>query len=321
MTSPTITVSCLLPVYNGQAYLAESIQSILDQSLDDFELIIVNDGSTDGSDKIIDDYQKRDKRIRVLSQENAGIVAALNAGLAIARGTFTARMDADDISLPDRFAVQVSYLKEHPDVVLVGGKPITIDANGQTQPASKADFKSPRQQHEQTDLTVFPPIIKTALHPLVMLRTDALKKAGGYSSAYPHAEDYDMYIRISRYGLIHDINVPVLKYRLHGANISMTRTEEQERSAVSSEIIEVNKYLLENKLRQLRLSPATKEGYILLRVFRRNQALKRFDLRQSLQAIVHILKGSFSSSPAITGRLILMWGYNNLRFLRHLLER
>src|SRR3954469_1098404 len=112
-------VSVIMPVYNARAYVAEAIDSVLAQTFGDFELILVDDGSTDGSLDILRGYEKRDPRVRVISRPNTGIVGALNDGLKLARGEFIARIDADDASLPNRFEKEIAFLRAHPDVVIV----------------------------------------------------------------------------------------------------------------------------------------------------------------------------------------------------------
>ena len=105
-------ISVLLPAYNAQAYLRESIESILAQTFSDFELIIINDGSTDQSLEIMTSF--KDSRIRIINQENAGLPISLNRGIRLARGIYLARQDADDISLPNRFSAKVQFLDRHP---------------------------------------------------------------------------------------------------------------------------------------------------------------------------------------------------------------
>src|SRR4051812_38318159 len=110
-------VSVLMPVYNAGRYLAEAVDSVLTQSFRDFEFVIVDDGSTDGSAAMLDDYARQDSRVKLVRRPNTGIVGALNDGLRECRGEFVARMDADDVSLPERFEKQVAYLREHHEVV------------------------------------------------------------------------------------------------------------------------------------------------------------------------------------------------------------
>ena len=123
-------VSVLMPVYNAQRYVAEAVQSILTQTMGDFEFIIIDDGSTDDSTRILRDWAQRDSRIRLVSRPNTGLCVALNEGLAMANGRYIARMDADDISLPQRFALQLEYLKTHEKLVCIGGSFLLIDAAG-----------------------------------------------------------------------------------------------------------------------------------------------------------------------------------------------
>src|SRR4051812_26679567 len=121
------TVSVLMAVYNGEQYLREAVNSILSQTFKDFEFIIIDDGSTDRSPELLASYARADSRVKLISRPNKGLTKSLNEGLHAARGEFVARMDGDDISLPERFERQVSYLREHPEVVLVGSRVEFID--------------------------------------------------------------------------------------------------------------------------------------------------------------------------------------------------
>src|SRR5262245_40553428 len=124
-------VSVVMPVFNGERYLVEAANSIFRQTHPDFEFIIVDDGSTDGTADLLADLRRQDDRVKVITQpHNLGVAAALNAGCQAARGIFVARMDADDVSLPDRFMEQTSFLNRRPDIALVGGAVQLIDQNG-----------------------------------------------------------------------------------------------------------------------------------------------------------------------------------------------
>src|ERR1035437_8612478 len=127
-TIPTLSVC--MPVYNAQAYVRQATESILNQSFADFEFIIIHDGSTDDSRKILEELARRDSRIRLVSRPNTGYTKALNEALGLARAPYLARMDADDISMPDSFEKQLAYLQAHPDCVLVGSRILTIDPFG-----------------------------------------------------------------------------------------------------------------------------------------------------------------------------------------------
>ena len=130
MAGEVTRVSVLLPLYNGEAYIREAVESVLAQTRRDFELLILDDGSRDGSLAIVQEIARRDPRVRLISRENRGLTETLNELLAAARGEFVARMDADDVCLPDRFERQVAFLDAHPEVVCVGGDPVMIDERG-----------------------------------------------------------------------------------------------------------------------------------------------------------------------------------------------
>src|SRR5262249_44460136 len=129
MSQPSVSV--MMPVYNAERYVGKAIESVLNQTLSDFELVIVNDGSTDGSLEILQEYAARDPRIRLTSRPNVGLVGSRNELLDAARSNLVACMDADDISRSDRLERQVEYLRAHPDCVLVGSRVIIIDPDGQ----------------------------------------------------------------------------------------------------------------------------------------------------------------------------------------------
>ncbi len=141
-------ISVILPVYNGEAYLALAVDSILVQTFRDFELIAVHGGSTDRSPEILRDFADRDMRVRVVRQDGKGLVGALNQGIALARGELLARMDADDIAHPDRFATQVAFLRGNPDIAVVGSAMTLIDEAGRC-----ATSTIPRSRRRSRDVS------------------------------------------------------------------------------------------------------------------------------------------------------------------------
>jgi hypothetical protein len=184
-------ISVVLPVYNGKTFLAEAIGSILEQSFRDFELIAIDDGSTDGSANILDAV--RDPRVRVVHQPNAGLAASLNRGISLARGEYIARQDHDDLSLPMRFARQVQFLEQNSDCALVG-----------TRAEIRSDDGSARRFHDHPaddaalgfELLFDNPFV----HSSVMLRKRAVESLGGYSTdpARQPPEDYELWSRLAR---------------------------------------------------------------------------------------------------------------------------
>jgi glycosyltransferase involved in cell wall biosynthesis len=211
----TPAVSVLMPVYNAQRYLTAAVGSVLGQTFADFELIVVDDGSTDRSAAILARYAKDDPRVRIISRPNAGLVASLNEALAIARGPLVARMDADDICLPERFDRQVRYLGEHPECVLVGSAVVTMDQHGHLI-GRMADIAFGHDNIDHALLHRGWPMV----HPSAMIRTDALRKVGAYRSETWPFEDHDLFLRLAEQGRVENLPEVLLHYRKHAASIS-----------------------------------------------------------------------------------------------------
>ncbi|MCP9861487.1 glycosyltransferase [Cyanobium sp. Cruz-8H5] len=215
------TISVLLPVYNAERYLREAIESVLAQTFTDFELIAVDDGSTDGSLAILREFERRDGRVRVISRPNTGIVGALNDGLAVCRGEFVARMDGDDVCLPERFERQVAYLRKHPEVVNVGTAVRFIDPVGRPllEPAVLTE-------HESIDAALLSGATHAMVHPSLMYRSEVAKRLGGYDVTLTIAEDIDFYLRCGEVGLLANVAEVLLHYRLHSGSVSVAKAEE-----------------------------------------------------------------------------------------------
>jgi len=209
---PPITV--VMPVYNCERYVAEAVESILAQTFRDFEVLIIDDGSTDGSRVILERYAERDRRIRLVSRPNTGIVGALNEGLAMARGELIARMDADDIALPERFERQVAYLREHPEVVCLGSVVQNIDEAGRF--LFEEHHAMDHEEIEEIALRGYCPLA----HPSMMMRREAVLAINGYDPELALAEDTDLVLRLGERGKL--VNLPQIlqKYRWHDQSIS-----------------------------------------------------------------------------------------------------
>lgn len=231
-TKPAVSV--LMPVFNGEKYLSEAIESILNQTFGDFELIIIDDGSTDGTAEILHEYAQHDDRIRIHHQDNHGIVFALNKGLELARGRFIARMDADDISLTGRFASQVKYLDSHPEISVLGGDARIIGQHGEIINNIHLSFAF-------EPLFIFWILLfeNCITHSTVMMRTDAIKRLGGYDEKYLFAEDYYLWSRLPKENLICNLPEVVLFHRVHTGNVSQKNIEVQlvNSSLISQEYI------------------------------------------------------------------------------------
>jgi glycosyltransferase involved in cell wall biosynthesis len=218
---PAPLISVLLPVYNGERYLATALQSILNQTYQDFELIAVNDGSTDRSQQILDEFASRDPRVRPITLPHVGLVRAFNAGLEVARGELIARMDGDDEALPERFDIQVRYMREHPEVVMVGSQVMQIDEDNDPL----APLPGLEIEHEKIDQSLLElgwPIV----HPSVMIRAGALRAVGGYPDFFPH-EDHDLFLRLAECGRLANVPQTLLRYRRHAGCVTakLSRSE------------------------------------------------------------------------------------------------
>lgn len=209
-------VSVLLPVYNGETYLAEAIESILNQEFRDFELLVLDDGSTDQSMDIVRSFT--DGRIRLIrSNRNNGLVATLNLGIELSQGAFIARMDADDVSLPHRLGLQHDYLNRHPDIAMCGG---AVKVMG-----TEEMWIQPQDPEEVKCSLLFRCCIA---HPTVMIRRESLTTTGMfYDPRFKHAEDYELWVRLSRRTLITNLRIPLIRYRLHNNQVSRVHSTAQ----------------------------------------------------------------------------------------------
>jgi glycosyltransferase involved in cell wall biosynthesis len=205
--APRLTV--LLPVYDAEAFVAEAVESILAQSFRDFELLAIDDGSRDGSAALLDAFARRDPRVRVVRRPHAGLVATLNAGLALARGELIARMDADDVALPRRFERQVERLDRDPGLVCIGGAFEVIDSKGR-----RIDVVH-RPCHSEPILEALLAGVSAVCHATAMYRRRAVIAVGCYDDSARLAEDYDLWLRLAEAGRLENLPEPVLRVRHH----------------------------------------------------------------------------------------------------------
>ena len=211
-------VSVLLPVYNGEKFLAQAIESILNQTLPDFELICINDGSTDKSLSILQKYAKKDKRIVILDNpKNMGMSASINHALPLTQGQYIARMDADDISLPFRFALQVAMLKANNNLVAVGCQEEIIDAKGQF--VAFKYFPTDPNSCYQT-LANFMPIQPPAL----MARASVLRQLR-YDTKICPQDDINIYFKLLKYGQISNVDQVAFRYRQIDSSLTHARAK------------------------------------------------------------------------------------------------
>lgn len=225
-------VSVVMSVYNGARYLREAVDSILSQTFGDFEFIILNDGSTDGSAEIIGSYC--DIRIRyVENSQNMGLTRSLNQGLLMAQGEYVARMDADDISLPKRFERQVAFLDAHPKVGVLGTAARLIDGSG-----VKGEIIRFSPEHGFLRwLMCF--VTNPIIHPSVMVRRQCIERVGGYDENMATSQDYELWCRLSGATRLANLTDVLLLLRKHEENISSVRFKEG-----IEKVLEVNRRLV-----------------------------------------------------------------------------
>jgi len=215
-------VSVLMPVYNAGRYLPEAVESILSQSFADFEFLIFDDGSTDGSYDILHRYSLRDGRIRLFAKPHCGYVTWLNEGIQIARGEYIARMDADDISLPQRLARQVEYMRQKGECAVVGCDLVQIDSDGDLLNEVLHDT-----DHKAIEKDLLNGGLGVISHPACIIRRSALLAVGGYRKEFETIEDFDLWFRLAEYGLLANLPEVLLKYRIHHSNVIFTHADQQ----------------------------------------------------------------------------------------------
>lgn len=224
--SPRPKISVILPAYNAEIYLREAVQSVLDQSFTDFELIILNDGSTDGTAELLESFD--DARIRIIHQENIGLALTLNKGISLSRGEFIARQDADDISLPERFARQIDYLVSHKSCGLLGTGSIILDDRQLT---------TRRHQHPTSNGKLQMNLLFDSffVHSSVMLRRSALDEVGVYPTDPERnpPEDFDLWLRLARKFEVANLSEPLVMYREVPGSISRSKAELLNRRAIT----------------------------------------------------------------------------------------
>jgi glycosyltransferase involved in cell wall biosynthesis len=241
VTHPRVTV--LMAVYNGERHLRESVESILGQTHTDFELLVIDDGSTDSSREILDSYA--DNRIRVLTNDrNVGLTGSLNRGLEEARGDLIARQDADDVSEPQRLARQVAYLDDTPSTALVASDYVRIDDDGQGMGERVVPKTATAIRWRLLFLNAF-------THSSITMRTEVSRQLGGYDPRYAYAQDYDLWSRFADRHQVHALSDSLVRYRRSRESM----TADQRKEGTVDEVDLISRRNLE------RLRPGCAEGF------------------------------------------------------------
>ena len=209
-------LSVAMSVYNGERFLVPAIDSVLAQTFGDYEFLILDDGSTDATPQILRDYAARDPRIRPIIRENRGLVASLNQLLEESRAPLVARMDADDLCHPERFARQIAFLADNADYGVVGSWSEDIDEATTGWPIEGADHPVTHEDFLH-NIRFGGPLL---VHPGVMYRRDIVCAQGGYHAAFLHCEDLDLWLRLASVTRIANIPMRLIRYRHYAGQVS-----------------------------------------------------------------------------------------------------
>ena len=227
MNPPLVSV-CLV-VCDVERFLAESIQSILDQTFKDFELVIVDFGSTDQTIPIVNSFRALDSRVRFYQIPSCGLAEARNAACEFAAGRYVAIMDADDVAMPNRLELQVRYLEAHPEVGALGGATQWIDRNGRVLLVHPHSVEDPRAMKAR--YLPHSPFCQ----PTVLLRREIFFKAGAYRAAFAPAEDIDLWMRMAELSALANLSDVILKYRIHPYQVSQRKLRRQTLCALGAQ--------------------------------------------------------------------------------------
>jgi glycosyltransferase involved in cell wall biosynthesis len=214
ISSPVISV--VMSVYNVEQYLRGAVDSILNQSFKDFEFVIINDGSNDGSFEVILGYQACDRRVIIINQNNIGLTGSLNRGIKLSRCEYIARQDADDVSMADRLGKQLRFLKSDPQVAVVGCFGEIFNNEGIVSPIGNLKISS-------RGMKKYLPRQNPLMHGSVMMRKSCLEKAGFYRGFFRYAQDYDLWLRLSERFDLAILPESLYRYRINADAISVSK--------------------------------------------------------------------------------------------------
>ncbi|TPN81831.1 glycosyltransferase [Mesorhizobium sp. CU2] len=213
-----------MPMKNGEDYVADALQSMMNQDLADIEIIVVDDGSSDGSVAIARRIGEHDGRLKIVTNPGSGIVDALNAGISLAEAPLLARMDCDDVSMPNRLRLQVERFSTNQELLLLGSAGTSIDSNDR----ETGTIEVPLEGGQIRDaLLKHNPM----LHPTTMFRAAPARRVGGYRRAFTYAEDYDLWTRLSEIGQLANMAEKLVRLRTHSAQTSKTKRNRQKAAA------------------------------------------------------------------------------------------
>ena len=238
-------ISVLMPVYNSEKFLSFAIKSILEQTYKNFEFIIIDDGSTDSSSSIINEFVLRDNRIKFIqNNKNFGISLSLNKGLEISRGIYVARMDADDISIKERFEIQIEAFEKYPNFGIIGSSANYINSNGK----NLGYFPVPLSNIEIKWYSLFR---SPFIHPSIMMKKEILdKNSMTYRDIFLYTEDYDLWSRLIPLTNAMNLKKPLLHYRVYPQSSNISKKNFQVKNTQLIALNNINKYCHKLELSQ-----------------------------------------------------------------------
>ena len=279
-------ISVLMPVFNGEQFLNEAINSILEQTHQNFEFIIINNGSVDNTEQIIKNYS--DKRIKYYYKKNTGLVDALNFGVELCTGEWIARFDSDDVAFRNRLEIQIKHIDT--ETVVIGSGADIIDEYGV--------IISKLNQIPVHHNSIIDNILNgraSIIHPTVLIRKEKLVAVGGYNKLFEHAEDINLWLCISRTGKIKNIATSLIKLRKHNNNVSILNLQEQTVSALVSRCLYLNNVNAQTitssefELIKINASKLVRKYKIIERRQNRNYISKMLKNNLSIQNFMKIL--------------------------------
>lgn len=290
-------VAILLPVRNAERFLQDAITSLEAQSFTEWECFAVDDASTDRSLEILKQWIGRDDRVRLLQGGGKGIVNALNLAFALCHTPFIARMDADDLALPDRLRRQLDFLVANESVVACGTGALMVDPKG--RPLCPVGVKT---DHAGIMESLLQGSGTAIVHPSLMARTDAVKSIGGYREAYRHVEDFDLYLRLSEIGQLANLPEILLHYRQHTASANVSQRTKQKDLRLQA----LNEYLRTKGLPERNELPFGRAGLESIADIHADWALKAALAGNRATAWVHAFS-AFRRQPFLPARSRLLW--------------
>lgn len=267
-------ISVLLPVFNCEKFIEKSISSILKNTYKNFEIIIVNDGSTDSTFELIKKF--KDERIIIYNKENTGLIETLNYGLVKCNSEIVMRMDGDDIIYPDKIEKQLQFLIKS-NSILTGTQGFTIDSKGEKTGKINLPLKHNNIVKSLLHLS------SGFIHPSVMFYKELIFKLGGYNNNFKHAEDFDLFLRLSNEGKISNMKDRLIYLRKHDSNISLLNTEEQIKNSIISRDLFLNfNYAVINKSNFKEIKERVEKNFIKKLYIKIQTIIVKFENNKSI---------------------------------------